>query len=65
MPMEMLTTLEGIWFLLAGVFLVGYALTDGFDLGTGILTIFTKKDENRRILYNAIAPVWMVMKYGL
>ena len=58
MPMEMLTTLEGLWFLLAGVFLVGYALTDGFDLGTGILTIFTKKDENRIILYNAIAPVW-------
>ncbi len=58
MPTEMFTTLEGIWFLLAGVFLVGYALTDGFDLGTGILTIFTKKDENRRILYNAVAPVW-------
>lgn len=58
MPVEMFTTLEGIWFLLAGVFLVGYALTDGFDLGTGILTIFTKKDENRQILYNAVAPVW-------
>ncbi len=58
MPTEIFTTLEGLWFLLAGVFLVGYALTDGFDLGTGILTIFTNKDENRRILYNAVAPVW-------
>ncbi|SNZ11065.1 cytochrome bd-I ubiquinol oxidase subunit 2 apoprotein [Persephonella hydrogeniphila] len=58
MPLEMVTTLEGIWFLLAGFFLVGYALTDGFDLGTGILTIFTKKDENRQVLYNAVAPVW-------
>jgi len=58
MPMEMITTLEGIWFLLAGFFLVGYALTDGFDLGTGMLTIFTNKDENRQILYNAVAPVW-------
>jgi cytochrome d ubiquinol oxidase subunit II len=58
MPVEMFTTLEGIWFLLAGVFLVGYALTDGFDLGSGILTIFTKKDENRKVLYNAVAPVW-------
>ncbi len=58
MPVELFTTLEGIWFLLAGIFLVGYALTDGFDLGSGILTIFTKKDENRRILYNAVAPVW-------
>jgi cytochrome d ubiquinol oxidase subunit II len=58
MPIEMITTLEGIWFLLAGFFLVGYALTDGFDLGTGMLTIFTNKDENRRILYNSVAPVW-------
>ena len=58
MPIELFTTLEGIWFLLAGVFLVGYALTDGFDLGTGMLTIFTKKDENRKVLYNAVAPVW-------
>ncbi len=58
MPLEMFTTLEGIWFLLAGVFLVGYALTDGFDLGSGMLTIFTDKDENRRVLYNAVAPVW-------
>ena len=58
MPTELFTTLEGIWFLLAGVFLVGYALTDGFDLGTGMLTIFTNKDENRKILYNAVAPVW-------
>ncbi|MBK3332355.1 cytochrome d ubiquinol oxidase subunit II [Persephonella atlantica] len=58
MPSELFTTLEGIWFLLAGFFLIGYALTDGFDLGTGILTLFTKKDENRQILYNAVAPVW-------
>ncbi len=58
MPSELFTTLEGIWFLLAGFFLIGYALTDGFDLGTGILTLFTKKNENRQILYNAVAPVW-------
>ncbi|WP_457639607.1 cytochrome d ubiquinol oxidase subunit II [Persephonella sp.] len=58
MPVELFTTLEGIWFLLAGFFLVGYALTDGFDLGTGMLTIFTGKDENRQVLYNAVAPVW-------
>ncbi|WP_456381640.1 cytochrome d ubiquinol oxidase subunit II [Persephonella sp.] len=58
MPAELFTTLEGIWFLLAGLFLIGYALTDGFDLGTGILTIFTGKEDNRQILYNAVAPVW-------
>lgn len=58
MPTEIFTTLEGIWLLIIGIFLIGYSLTDGFDLGSGILTLFTKKDENRKILYNAIAPVW-------
>ena len=58
MPMEMFTTLNGIWFLLAGIFLIGYSLTDGFDLGSGILHIFTK-DENTRVTYmNAVGPVW-------
>ncbi len=58
MPVELFTTLNGIWFLLAGIFLVGYSLTDGFDLGAGILHIFTK-DENTRLTYmNAVGPVW-------
>jgi len=58
MPMELFTTLNGIWFLLAGIFLVGYSLTDGFDLGSGILHIFTKDEDIRRIYMNAIGPVW-------
>ncbi|RMA97186.1 cytochrome d ubiquinol oxidase subunit II [Hydrogenothermus marinus] len=58
MPMELITTLNGIWFLLAGIFLVGYSLTDGFDLGSGILHIFTKDEEIRLTNMNAIAPVW-------
>jgi cytochrome d ubiquinol oxidase subunit II len=58
MPIELFTTLNGLWFLLAGIFLIGYSLTDGFDLGSGILHIFTK-DENTRITYmNAVGPVW-------
>nr|WP_232219542.1 cytochrome d ubiquinol oxidase subunit II [Hydrogenivirga sp. 128-5-R1-1] len=61
----MFTTLNGIWFLLAGIFLIGYSLTDGFDLGSGILHIFAK-DENTRITYmNAVGPVWDGMKSGL
>ncbi len=58
MPTELFTTLNGIWFLLAGVFLVGYALTDGFDLGSGVLHLFTKDEDNRKIMMNAIGPVW-------
>ena len=30
-------TLRVIWWVLLGVLLVGFAVTDGFDLGTGTL----------------------------
>ena len=47
-----------IWFILVGVLLTGYALLDGFDLGVGALHLFARKDEERRIMLNAIGPVW-------
>jgi cytochrome bd ubiquinol oxidase subunit II len=47
-----------VWFLLVGVLFTGYAMLDGFDLGVGALHLFAKKDEERRILLNAIGPVW-------
>jgi cytochrome d ubiquinol oxidase subunit II len=47
-----------IWFLLVGVLFTGYAMLDGFDLGVGAIHLFAKKDEERRILLNAIGPVW-------
>jgi cytochrome d ubiquinol oxidase subunit II len=50
--------LNTIWFILVGVLFTGYAMLDGFDLGVGALHLFTKKDEERRVLLNAIGPVW-------
>jgi cytochrome d ubiquinol oxidase subunit II len=50
--------LNTIWFLLVGVLFTGYAILDGFDFGVGILHLFVKKDEDRRILLNSIGPVW-------
>lgn len=47
-----------VWFLLVGVLLAGYAILDGFDLGVGSLLLFSKGDQNRRILLNSIGPVW-------
>jgi len=46
------------WFILVGVLLTGYAILDGFDLGAGILHLFVKKDEHRRLMLNSIGPVW-------
>lgn len=50
--------LNTIWFILVGVLFTGYAILDGFDLGTGALHLFTKTDKERRIMLNAIGPVW-------
>lgn len=53
-----LETLQVIWF--GGVLLLfaGYAILDGFDLGVGIIHLFAKKDSDRRVMLNAIGPVW-------
>ncbi len=50
--------LNTVWFLLIGVLLTGYAVLDGFDLGVGMLHLFAKRDHDRRVLLNAIGPVW-------
>ncbi len=47
-----------IWFLLIAVLIIGYAILDGFDLGVGVLHLFTKDDHEKRINLNAIGPVW-------
>ena len=48
-----------IWWLLIGVLLVGFAVTDGFDLGSGILLPFTAhNDLERRVVINSVGPVW-------
>jgi cytochrome d ubiquinol oxidase subunit II len=52
------TFLQNIWFFLFFVLIAGYAILDGFDLGVGVLSLFNRSDEERRIYVNAIAPVW-------
>jgi cytochrome bd ubiquinol oxidase subunit II len=52
-------TLKVIWWLLVGVLLIGFAITDGFDLGVATLLPFTaKNDQERRVVINSIGPVW-------
>jgi len=50
--------LPTFWFILVGILFTGYAMLDGFDLGVGALHLFTKTDEERRIMLNSIGPVW-------
>ena len=50
--------LPAVWFYLVGLLLTGYAILDGFDLGVGILHLFTRTDEERQLMINTIGPVW-------
>ena len=51
--------LRVIWWLLLGVLLTGFALTDGFDMGVGALIPFVgKTDAERRVAINTVGPVW-------
>ena len=52
-------TLRVIWWLLMGVLLIGFTLTDGFDLGTAALLPFVAKtDAERRMVINSIGATW-------
>jgi len=52
-------TLRLIWWVLLGVLLIGFAATDGFDLGVAALLPFAAKgDTERRIAINTVGPVW-------
>lgn len=52
-------TLRVIWWALLGVLLIGFAIFDGFDLGTAILLPFLgRTDTERRLLINSVGPVW-------
>lgn len=46
------------WFILLGVLLTGYAILDGFDLGVGIVHLFSRDDHERRLFMNSIGPLW-------
>ncbi|ODP96561.1 MULTISPECIES: cytochrome d ubiquinol oxidase subunit II [Salinivibrio] len=48
-----------IWWVLIGVLLIGFAVTDGFDMGVGaLLTVIGKTDSERRVMINSVAPHW-------
>ena len=48
-----------IWWVLVIVLLIGFSVTDGFDMGvTALLPIAGKKEVEKRIMINSIAPHW-------
>lgn len=52
-------TLRLIWWVLIGVLLIGFALTDGFDLGAmALLPFVARSDVERRMVINTVSATW-------
>src|SRR5229473_2106384 len=52
-------TLRVIWWALLGILLIGFAVTDGYDLGAGMLLPFAaRSDAERRQMLETIEPHW-------
>ena len=48
-----------IWWVLVIVLLIGFSVTDGFDMGvTALLPVAGKKEVEKRVMINSIAPHW-------
>lgn len=52
-------TLRFIWWLLIGVILVVFMVSDGFDMGIGcLLPLVARNDDERRIVINSVGAHW-------
>jgi cytochrome d ubiquinol oxidase subunit II len=52
-------TLKLVWWAFVGIIIVTFALTDGWDMGIGMLSpLLGKTDEERRVILRSIEPNW-------
>lgn len=56
--MTQVLSLEFAWYVVFVFLLCGYAILDGFDLGVGMVHLFSKDDTERRLMLNSIGPIW-------
>jgi cytochrome d ubiquinol oxidase subunit II len=50
--------LPGIWLAIIGALLLYYVVTDGYDLGVGILSLFSRNEQERSLLIASLKGVW-------
>ncbi|MGF6932504.1 cytochrome bd-type quinol oxidase subunit 2 [Paraburkholderia sp. UCT70] len=53
-PSSTQNLLSHAWFGLIGLMLVLYVVTDGFDLGVGVLTLFRRRANDRDLMIQSI-----------
>jgi len=52
-------TLKLVWWAFIGVLLIGFAITDGFDMGVAAwLPFLGKTDDERRVIINSVGATW-------
>ncbi|PWC36490.1 cytochrome d ubiquinol oxidase subunit 2 [Azospirillum sp. TSO35-2] len=52
-------TLKLVWWVLVGALLIGFAVTDGMDMGVGnLLPFLGRTDAERRVIINTVGPHW-------
>jgi cytochrome bd ubiquinol oxidase subunit II len=52
--------LPDIWLAIIGFFLLYYAVTDGFDLGVGIMTLFSREKGEPGLMMDSIGGIWHI-----
>lgn len=50
--------LANLWAFLVALMLALYVILDGFDLGIGVLSLFTRGKSERSVMMSSIAAVW-------
>lgn len=55
---SLMSFLPTLWFGFLGLFLALYVILDGFDLGVGILSLFSADDHRRGVLMASLSNVW-------
>jgi cytochrome d ubiquinol oxidase subunit II len=58
MDNEIHSLLANIWFFIIGLMLFLYVVLDGFDLGVGILSLFTRDNKHRAIMMASLESIW-------
>jgi cytochrome bd ubiquinol oxidase subunit II len=58
MDTEIHSLLANIWFFIIGLMLFLYVVLDGFDLGVGILSLFTRDEKHRAIMMTSLESIW-------
>jgi len=50
--------LANLWAAIIGLILALYVALDGFDLGIGVLSLFTRRQEDRQAMMSSIGAFW-------